>query len=251
MSIPPNSPLGIALKYYPITILLITLCTVLFLWQVATGVDASEPTTQDLLKWGANAMPLSLNDETYRLFTSLVLHIGLLHLMFNMYALYYFGQVAERIIGSFNLLILFILSGIGGNLLSNFDDLQTVINGGKIGINAGASGGIMGIGASLLLIALTKTKINNIELHFKSLFIVMAINLGYGFLVSGINNAGHIGGAITGIVLGIFYVINTKLYKNRPFLPYSPFLIVMIMLIIGIFIAIYWWLQKGLLVLIA
>lgn len=131
MFILQNSPLGIAKREYPSTILLIMLCIVLFLSQIATGVDASNPSTKDLLHWGANAMPLSLNDEPYRIFSSLVLHIGLLHLMFNMYALYYFGQVAERMIGSINLLILFVLSGVGGNLLSNFMDLQTVLNGEK------------------------------------------------------------------------------------------------------------------------
>lgn len=244
MFIPPNSPLGIAKREYPSTILLITLCVVLFLIQIATGVDASNPSTKDLLNWGANAMPLSLGDEPYRIFSSLVLHIGLLHLMLNMYALYYFGQVAERMIGSINLLILFVLSGTGGNLLGNFMDLQTVLNGENIGINAGASGGIMGIGASLLVIALTKTPINQIILSFKSLFFVMAINLGYGFLVSGIDNAGHIGGAITGVLLGFGYVLNYGLQKSPRFRPFSKFMLSMIMIIITIFALIYWQSQQ-------
>lgn len=250
MLIPPNSPLGIAKREYPSTILLMLLCIVLFFIQVITGVDASNPTTKDLLNWGANAMPLSLGDEPYRIFSSLVLHIGLLHLMFNMYALYYFGQVAERMVGWFNLLILFVLSGVGGNLLSNFMDLQSVLDGEKIGLNAGASGGIMGIGASLLLVALTKTKINQIELNFNSLLLVMAINLGYGFLVSGINNAGHIGGAITGILLGFGYVCNQRFYKSVQFQPVSKLMLALIMIIILSFGLIYWRLQQALFALI-
>lgn len=250
MFIPQNSPLGIAKREYPSTILLIMLCIVLFLSQIATGVDASNPSTKDLLHWGANAMPLSLNDEPYRIFSSLVLHIGLLHLMFNMYALYYFGQVAERMIGSINLLILFVLSGVGGNLLSNFMDLQMVLNGEKIGISAGASGGIMGIGASLFVIAFTKTPINQMILNFKSLFLAMSINLGYGFLVSGIDNAGHIGGAITGVLLGFGYVMNYRLQKTITFQPFSKLMFSMIVLIITIFAVIFWQLQQSLFALI-
>lgn len=249
--LPKNSPLAIGLRHYPSTILLITLCVVLFLIQIATGVDASNPSTKDLLHWGANAMPLSLGDEPFRLVTSLVLHVGLLHLMFNMYALYYFGQVAERMIGSVNLLILFVLSGIGGNLLNNFLALQAILGGGKIGVSAGASGGIMGIGSALLMTALLRTEINQIGLNFRSLLLVMAINLGYGFLVSGIDNAGHIGGALTGAVLGLVYVLNVKSHKNSlNFVKFSPLMLSAVAVIAVVFGMIYWQLHQNIMVLL-
>ena len=60
---------------------------------------------------------------------------------------------------------------------------------------AGASGGIMGIGAALLVAAFFKMSVNGMVLNLKSLVIIMGINLVYGFAVPGIDNAGHIGGA--------------------------------------------------------
>lgn len=68
-------------------------------------------------------------------------------------------------------------------------------------INAGASGGIMGINAFLLVIALSPKY--RAYLNAKSLFFMLAINLIIGFAISGINNAGHIGGAILGAIFGI------------------------------------------------
>ncbi|ELA09681.1 rhomboid-like protein [Moraxella macacae 0408225] len=251
-----DSPLVLGLRHYPYTLGLLGICVVLFVLQVLTGVDASSPTVQDLLKWGANFLPLTMGNEPFRLITSLVLHIGLLHLMFNMYALYYFGQVAEQMIGSINLLILFVLSGIGGNLLNNFLALQTLLNNesinrGQIGVSAGASGGIMGIGAALLMTALLRTPINQIGLNFRSLLLVMAINLSYGFLVSGIDNAGHIGGALTGAMLGFVYVFNVKLNKNSLiFVKFSPFMLVAFMLIVMLFGMMYWQLHQNTMTLI-
>jgi len=82
-------------------------------------------------------------------------------------------------------------------------------------ISAGASGGIMGIGMALLVAALTKTSFNNFALNFRSLLIVMAINLSYGFLVGGIDNAGHIGGAIVGGLLGWVYVMQYRAIRQQ------------------------------------
>ena len=138
-----------------------------------------------------------------------------MHLLFNMFALYYFGQVAERMFGAVNFLALFLLSGVGGNLLNNYLGLHSVMAGEPPIISAGASGGIMGIGMALLVTALTKTSFNNFALNFRSLLIVMAINLGYGFLVGGIDNASHVGGAIVGGLLGVVYVMQYRAIRQQ------------------------------------
>lgn len=201
-----NAPLAVGLREFPVTLALVAICVGLFIWQVVTGVDASHPSTSDLVNWGANFLPFSLGGQPWRLVTNLFLHIGLLHLMFNMFALYYFGQVAERMFGKLNFLLLFTLAGIGGNLLNNFWGIQQVLVNELPAVSAGASGGIMGIGMALLVVALSKKSINGLRLSAKSLIWVMAINLGYGFVVGGIDNAGHIGGAITGAVLAVVYI---------------------------------------------
>lgn len=211
-----NAPLRIGLQEYPMTLVIMAICISLFLLQLVMGVDPNQPSNEDLIKWGANFLPFTLGNDVWRMVTSLFLHIGLMHLMFNMFALYYFGQIAERMFGSINLLALFLLSGIGGNVLNNYLGWQGVTQGQLPVVSAGASGGIMGIGMALLITALLKTAINRLQLSFHSIFMVMAINLGYGFLVGGIDNAGHIGGAIVGALLGLLYVLQyRKLSQNN------------------------------------
>lgn len=200
-------------KTAPVTTLLLVSFIGLFIIQILTGVDANNPSTAALLKWGANALPFTMVDEPWRLVSSAFLHIGLMHLLFNGFAMYFFGQVAEPMFGSAKFLILFILAAIGGNLLNSYVTWQDILAGtGQPGLSAGASGGIMGIGAALLIAALFKISVNGLTLNLKSLIFIMGINLVYGFAVPGIDNAGHIGGAITGLVIALAFAIA---YRQR------------------------------------
>ena len=188
--------------------------------QVLTGVDANNPSTQALLNWGANALPLTMVDDPWRLVSSAFLHIGLMHLLFNGFAMYFFGQVAEPMFGSAKFLALFLLSAIGGNLLNNYVTWQSILDGtGQPGLSAGASGGIMGIGAALLIAALFKISVNGMVLNLRSLIFIMGINLVYGFAVPGIDNAGHIGGAITGLVIAFGFALAYRQHMTSSMAP--------------------------------
>ena len=201
------------LKTAPVTTLLLVSFIGLFFMQVLSGVDANNPSTEALLKWGANALPYTMDNEPWRLASSAFLHIGLMHLLFNGFAMYFFGQIAEPMFGSAKFLALFLLAAIGGNLLNNYVTWQGILDGtGQPGLSAGASGGIMGIGAALLIAALFKISVNGMVLNLKSLIIIMGINLVYGFAVPGIDNAGHIGGAVTGLVIALAFAIA---YRQR------------------------------------
>lgn len=201
------------LKTAPVTTLLLISFIGLFIIQVLSGVDANNPSTEALLKWGANALPYTMDNEPWRLASSAFLHIGLMHLLFNGFAMYFFGQIAESMFGSAKFLALFLLAAIGGNLLNNHITWQGILDGtGQPGLSAGASGGIMGIGAALLIAALFKISVNGMVLNLKSLIIIMGINLVYGFAVPGIDNAGHIGGAVTGLVIALAFAIA---YRQR------------------------------------
>ena len=201
------------LKTAPVTTLLLASFIGLFIMQILTGVDANNPSTEALLKWGANALPLTMMDDPWRLASSAFLHIGLMHLLFNGFAMYFFGQIAEPMFGSAKFLALFLLAAIGGNLLNSYVTWQSILDGtGQPGLSAGASGGIMGIGAALLIAALFKISVNGMVLNLKSLIFIMGINLVYGFAVPGIDNAGHIGGAITGLVIALAFAIG---YRQR------------------------------------
>lgn len=221
------------LKTAPVTTLLLVSFIGLFIMQVLTGVDANNPSTEALIKWGANALPFTMDSEPWRLVSSAFLHIGLMHLLFNGFAMYFFGQIAEPMFGSVKFLALFLLAAIGGNLLNNYVTWQGIIDGtGQAGLSAGASGGIMGIGAALLIAALFKISVNGMVLNLKSLILIMGINLVYGFAVPGIDNAGHIGGAITGLVIALAFAIahrqrmaaviqSTATYQNGYLLQYQ------------------------------
>ena len=201
------------LKTAPVTTLLLTSFIGLFIMQVLTGSDPNNPSTEMLIKWGANALPFTMNDEPWRLVSSAFLHIGLMHLLFNGFAMYFFGRIAEPLFGSGKFLALFLLSAIGGNLLNIQVTWLSILDGtGQVGLSAGASGGIMGIGAALLIAALFKISVNGLMLNLKNLILIMAINLVYGFAVPGIDNAGHIGGAITGLVIALAIAIA---YRQR------------------------------------
>ena len=201
------------LKTARVTTLLLASFIGLFIMQVLTGVDVNNPSTEALLKWGANALPFTMGDEPWRLVSSAFLHIGLMHLLFNGFAMYFFGQIAEPMFGSAKFLALFLLAAIGGNLLNNYVTWHSIVEGtGQPGLSAGASGGIMGIGAALLIAALFKITVNGMVLNLKSLIFIMGINLVYGFAVPGIDNAGHIGGAVTGLVIALAFAIA---YRQR------------------------------------
>ncbi len=201
------------LKTAPVTALLLTSFIGLYIVQFLTGVDPNNPSTEALLHWGANALPYTMGNEPWRLVSSGFLHIGLMHLLFNGFAMYFFGQVAEPMFGSAKFLALFLLAVIGGNLLNSYITWQSILDGtGQPGLSAGASGGIMGIGAALLIAALFKISVNGMVLNLKSLIFIMGINLVYGFAVPGIDNAGHIGGAITGLIIALGFAIA---YRQR------------------------------------
>lgn len=194
-----------------ITLLLIAINVGLFAIQVLSGVNITDPTTLDALRWGADYAPLTFLEEPYRLFSSMFFHFGILHLMMNMWALYIFGDVAEKTLGKFYFLGLYILAGLMGSLLSGYLDIRNSYEmlqnfDQKLfpHVSAGASGAVMGLGGALTLLSLfPPTPNQRFILDKRSLLTVLAINLAFGFLASGINNAAHIGGMLMGAIMAL------------------------------------------------
>lgn len=188
----------------PITLTLMVLFVGIFGVQALLGVSIDDPDPEDIIRFGGNFLPLTVH-QPFRLLTAGFIHIGLMHLMFNSFAIYFLGQVCEKILGAWRYLSVFLLSVIAGSLLSlgvswyhfveNMQDFQ------GFSVGAGASGGIMGLGAVLVVLALSNHPVARF-LDKKNLLIVMTINLLLGFFVSGIDNAAHIGGAVCGLVFG-------------------------------------------------
>lgn len=162
-----------------------------------------------LYHFGANCkFGVILYHQYYRLFTCMFLHAGIIHLACNMYSLYFMGNLIEKIYGKIQFLIIYIISGIGCSILSLAfaDSIITV--------SVGASGAIFGLFGAFLFFAikernrLQKSVINNIAF-------VIIINLVLGASSASIDNYGHIGGLITGILLSIIiYYINLNRLKR-------------------------------------
>ncbi|MDO4580278.1 MAG: rhomboid family intramembrane serine protease [Acinetobacter sp.] len=210
-----------------LTALLIALNIGVFAWQILTGVDASQPSTRDAILWGADYAPLTFLEQPQRLFSSMFFHFGMIHLMLNMWALYIFGSVAEQLFGRLYFLGLYILAGLMGSLLSGYlqiqDSLQILAHGLTSpdllpSVSAGASGAVMGLGASLTVLSLLpRLPKQRFLLDKKTLLLVMGLNLFMGFMISGINNAAHIGGMVMGAALAALWYIGQKLHKSALF----------------------------------
>src|SRR5580700_8349567 len=84
---------------YIVTPILVDINLAVFVLMVVSGVDFLQPDTESLIKWGANIRALTLDGQWWRIITSFFVHIGIIHVVFNMYALLYIGVPLERQLG--------------------------------------------------------------------------------------------------------------------------------------------------------
>jgi len=148
---------------------------------------------QVLLDLGGKFGPLIDKGEIYRLFTANFLHGGIIHLAFNMYALYSIGPQVEELYGRVKYIIIYLLSGIGCSFLSYYMSPNT--------LSIGASGAIFGLLGALFIYAL-KNKNSLKKGAIGNLLMVIGVNLYIGMTLPNIDNYGHIGGLIVGVILG-------------------------------------------------
>ena len=147
--------------------------------------------------WG----PAIREGQTYRLLTGMFLHGGIVHLLFNCYALYVIGSQIENFLGRFKFIVIYLVSGISGALFS-------MIFGGNYA-SIGASGAIFGLMGSLVYFGYHyRVYLGNV---IKSQIIpLILLNLGLGFIISGVDNSAHIGGLIGGTLISIALGVKDK-----------------------------------------
>src|SRR2546427_10036114 len=119
-----------------ITRLLVSLNVAVFIATAVAGVSVIDPSGEALLRWGAAFGPRTLSGEPWRLLTSTFLHFGIIHLALNMWCLWALGTLAEPLFGWAAFLLLYLLSGLGGGVLSMLVH--------PMGGSAGASGAVFG-----------------------------------------------------------------------------------------------------------
>jgi rhomboid protease GluP len=191
---------------YTITPILIDINIGVFLLMALSGVSILLPGTHSLIQWGANIRYLTLDHQWWRLFTCCFVHIGILHLLLNMYALLYIGILLEPRLGSARFLSAYLLTGVMASLASLYWHTHTA--------SAGASGAIFGM-YGVFLALLTTNLIP--KAHRTPLFASIGIFVGYNLLAgtrAGVDNAAHIGGVLSGFIIG--YLFYPGLRQTKP-----------------------------------
>jgi len=181
-----------------VTPLMLGLNVAVFVVMVASGVSVTSPTTDSLLRWGADFGPYVSRGESWRLFTNTFVHVGAMHLLMNMIGLWQIGLLVERLLGNAGYLVTYLLAGLVGSLTSMAVHPFTV--------SAGASGAIFGIYGALVSYLLRHrgsvprqalSALQTTALTF------VGFNVFFGLRVKGIDMAAHSGGFVGGALAGL------------------------------------------------
>ncbi|HEV8507284.1 MAG TPA: rhomboid family intramembrane serine protease [Chitinophagaceae bacterium] len=188
-----------------LTIGIIAVNVLVFVAMIVSGVNLFAPSALDILKWGANFGPLTFSGEWWRLITCTFIHIGIVHIAFNMYALYMIGVYLEPMLGKIKFALAYLCTGIFASITSLWwHDLPTV--------SAGASGAIFGMyGVFLALLTTSLVPKDTRSRLLTSIGIFVGYNLLYG-LKDNVDNSAHVGGLLSGMGVGYgyYYMIREK-----------------------------------------
>jgi rhomboid protease GluP len=195
-------------KEYFFTPILIFLNILVFVLMVVDGTNIISPAAEDLIKWGANERTITLNGAYWRLFSCIFVHIGILHLIMNLYALIFIGSILEPIIGKYKFIVGYLITGFIASTASLWWNTFT--------LSAGASGAIFGLFGIFLALLTTNYLDKNVRKSMLTyIFIYIGLNLVNG-LKEGIDGAAHLGGLISGCIIGyaFFYGLINKESKE-------------------------------------
>jgi membrane associated rhomboid family serine protease len=185
-------------RRFPVTTGLIAVNVLVFLTMVLNKVSPTNPTTEQMLNWGAQYGPRTLDGEWWRLVSSMFLHNGVIHLGLNMWCLWSLGPLAESLYGRWTFLAIYLATGLGADILSlSWDPLR---------ISSGASGAIFGLAGALitgLYFARLSVPRSQLAGMIKSVVLFAGINLAIGFSIKIIDNMAHLGGLVTGLAIGL------------------------------------------------
>ncbi|MCI6004922.1 MAG: rhomboid family intramembrane serine protease [Blautia sp.] len=197
------------LKKEPMTAAMLILNLLVFLLVEITGGSQG---IEHMLECGAAYTPIILEDgQWYRLFTCMFLHFGMEHLANNMLVLFVLGGRLERTVGKIKFLIIYILGGMAGNILSLILDIRSM----EFAVSAGASGAVFAVmGAMIYVLLRSKGRVEDITV--RQMVIMAAFSLYFGLTSSGVDNAAHIGGMLSGFVLAVILYHPRKIRTSVP-----------------------------------
>ncbi len=188
-----------------ITYILIGLNVLIFILMYILGSGSENIHT--LINFGALNKLLVMDGQYFRRITNAFLHIGVVHLICNMYALYILGKDIESFYGKVGFSIIYIMSAIIGSLMTLIFVEDNVVS-------AGASGAIFGLMGSLLYFGYNyRTTLNN--MISKQILPIIMLNLFIGFTTEGINNFAHLGGLLGGYIASMAVGVKYKTSKSE------------------------------------
>lgn len=181
---------------------------IVFLIMTFSGLNLVSPTPKELLEIGGNRRFEVLNGEYWRLFTSMFVHGGFLHLLMNLFGLGLGSTLLEKVVGPAKLISVYIICGILASLASIYWHENTV--------SVGASGAIFGLYGLILAFTVFKIYPNYMRgMTWMFLGLYAGVSLLFGFF-GGIDNAAHFGGLISGFIIGgILILINKEQLKKN------------------------------------
>lgn len=182
------------------TILLIQV--IVFGWEILQGGSEN---ISALVAAGAKVNGLVAQGQWWRLITPIFVHIGWQHILINSLTLYFMGQQLEFLYRPLKFIGLYLLSGIGGNLMS-------FAFGSSASLSAGASTSLFGLFGLYVTLGLIFRKNEVIRQWAQQFLLLIILNLGTDIFMGGIDIWGHIGGALTGCLLG--FVISVPQMQN-------------------------------------
>lgn len=185
-------------KTYVVTPLLLYSCAIVFLAMIIAGVSPITPTAKSLFVWGGNFKDAVIEGQWWRLFSYMFLHAGAMHLLMNGFALLFAGMYLEPLIGRIRLISAYLLTGISAGIAS------LLVHPHSVGV--GASGAIFGLyGVFFALLTTSYLQKTARKTMMRSLLFFVVFNLLMG-LQGNTDNAAHIGGLLSGILIGyLFY----------------------------------------------
>ena len=184
------------------TYVLMGLNILVFIVMVISGVSPFKPESLDLINFGATVNIEPFDTEYWRYFTAIFIHIGLFHIAMNMFALYQ-ANIIENLIGTRFFLISYLIAGLCGSAASMLFHSKPVISAGA----SGAIFGMYGLFLAFLLTDIIPIVVRNSMLKSIGTFVVL--NLMFG-LQGGIDNAAHVGGLVSGFLMGFVIQIFVK-----------------------------------------
>lgn len=175
-----------------------------FIIMVLKGISVVSPTAVELLEFGGNRQPeIAIHGELWRLLTSTFIHAGFIHLALNLFGIALYNSFLEKILSPVKLLLVYVTCGCIASIASVMFHENTV--------SVGASGAIFGLSGIILAFIVFKIYPKHSRGMIWTLLIAYGgLNLVIGFLSAGIDNAAHVGGLLTGFIIGTFLSIFCK-----------------------------------------